>query len=68
MAGKEIIVPHEDLEDSQTITQVNEKMFKEHDLDIHMNDVLDITDDYERKVRRYKIKNTKFFDMGRSRK
>ena len=68
MAGKEIIVPHEDLEDSQTITQVNEKMFKEHDLDIHMNDVLDITDDYERKVRRYKIKNTKFFDMGRGKK
>jgi len=63
--AKEIVVPHKDLADPQTITQVNEKMFKDHDLDIHVNEVQDITDDFERKVRRYKIKNTKYFDMGK---
>ena len=62
---KEIVVPHKDLADPSTITQVNEKMFKDNDLDIHRHEVQDITDDFERKVRRYKIKNTKYFDMGR---
>jgi len=64
--AKEIVVPHKDLANPQTITQVNEKMFKDNDLNIHVNEVQDITDDFERKVRRYKIKNTRYFDMGRS--
>ena len=61
----EIIVPHKDLENPDTITQVNEKMFKDKTLNIHVNEVQDITDDFERKVRRYKIKNTRYFDMGK---
>ena len=68
MAGKEVIVPHEELSDPNTITQVNEKMFKDNDLNIHTNEVEDITDDFQRKVRRYKIRNTRYFDMGRGKK
>ena len=66
--AREVIVPHKDLQDPHTITQVNEEMFKTHDMDIHVNEVEDITDDFEKKVRRYKIKNTKYFDFGRSKR
>ncbi len=66
MAAKEILVDHSELQDPQTITARNERMFKEHGMDIHQNDVLDITDDHKKKVRRYKISHVKYFDMGRS--
>jgi len=62
---KEIQVSHEKLSDPQTITEVNKRAFKEAGLDIHKNDVVELIDDHSKGKRIYKIKNTKFFDMGR---
>lgn len=59
--GKEILIPHKDLEDPQTITARNIRMFKEHGLDIHRHEVEKLEDDFKKKVRRYTIKNTKYF-------
>ena len=59
--SKEISVPFEDLGNSQEITENNEKMFKKHDMDIHVNEVESIEDDHSLKKRVYKIKNTKYF-------
>lgn len=59
--GKEFRVDHDKISDPQTITQVNVKEFKDHDLDIHRHEVTEIVDDHDKKQRVYKVKNTKFF-------
>lgn len=59
--AKEIQVDHDKISDPQTITQVNEKLFKDHDLDIHVNEVEKLEDDHSAHKRIYKIKNTKYF-------
>jgi hypothetical protein len=59
--AKEIKVDFEKIENPQTITQENIKMFKEHDMDIHKNEVEEIVDDHSQRKRIYKIKNTKYF-------
>jgi len=41
------------------------RLFKENDLDIHKNEVVDITDDHDAEVRRYKVRKVKYFDMGK---
>ncbi len=59
--SKEIEISHDQLSNPQTITQVNEKEFKKHGLDIHVNEVESIDDDHKTRKRTIKIKNTKFF-------
>lgn len=61
---KEIIIPHSELSNSQTITQVMDAKFKEHDVNIHMNDVIDLQDDFKKGVRKIEVKNSKLFFMG----
>jgi hypothetical protein len=61
MADVEIHVPFEKISNSQTITQENIKMFKEHGMDIHKNEVAEIVDDHGKQKRIYKIKNVKYF-------
>jgi hypothetical protein len=59
--AKEIHVDFDKLSNPQTITEVNKKMFKDHDMDIHKNEVEEIVDDHSKQKRIYKIKNTKYF-------
>lgn len=59
--SKEIRISHAEIDNAQTITQRNIELFKEHGLDIHVNEVVELEDDYKRKERILKIKNTKYF-------
>lgn len=61
----EIEIPHDEIRDPQTITGRNIRAFKEKGLEIHRHEVTDLQDDFKRKVRVLKVKNTKYFDMGR---
>ena len=63
--GKEIRIPHAELSDPQTVTQVNVRKFREQGLDIHKNEVDELVDDHDKNVRVLKIRNPKFLDMGR---
>jgi hypothetical protein len=56
--SKEIILDHKDISNSQTITPVVDKKFKEQGLDIHHHEVEDIDDDFSKGKRRLRIKNT----------
>jgi hypothetical protein len=59
--SKEIVIDHDEISNSQTITEVNERKFKEQGLDIHVNEVEEINDDHKARKRTIKIKNTKYF-------
>jgi len=61
---KEIVVDHSKLRDTNTITQVTEKAFKDAGFNIHRHEA-QTEDDHSKGKRIYKIKNVKFFDMGR---
>ena len=59
--AKEIRIQHKEIADSQTITRVNERKFRELGLDIHRHEVEKIEDDHSRGERIMKIKNTKYY-------
>lgn len=59
--SKEVVIDHEEISNSQTITDVMERKFKEKDLDIHVNEVEELRDDHDKGVRVLKIRNTKYF-------
>jgi hypothetical protein len=61
VANKEIHVPFEALGNAQQITGVNKRLFAEHDMDIHKNEVVDLIDDHDTKKRIYKLRKVKFF-------
>ena len=62
MANKEIRIKHSEIQDSQTITQVNERKFKEAGLNMHVNGVEALDDDNKRGERVLKVhKITKYF-------
>mgnify|MGYP001616874195 FL=1 len=63
--SKEFRIPFDKLGNSQTITDIQEKAFKEHDLDMHKNEVDELIDDHSKKERVYKVRNRKYFDMGK---
>lgn len=63
MADKEIVIDHELIRNPQTITQVQEKAFKDHGLDMHANEVNEIIDDHKAGKRILKVKNTKYFTV-----
>ncbi len=64
MATKEICIPYSEIQNSQTITQVNERKFKEAGLDMHVNGVEALHDDNKRGERVLKIhKTTRYFFM-----
>ena len=56
---KDIIIKHSEIEDSQTITQVNEQKFKEAGLDMHLHEVDELTDDHKKGIRRLKVRTPK---------
>ena len=47
MANKEVRIPHNKIQDTQTITQVTTDAMKEADCNIHVNEVADMYDDYK---------------------
>ena len=61
--SKELIIPHSEIKDNQTITGVMERKFKEQGLDLHVNEVEDMQDDHKKGIRRLRVKNTKYFFM-----
>ncbi len=66
MSIKEIRIPHSEIQNPQTITDVNRRAFKEAGLDIHKHDVREMHDDHDRGERVMKIKKqTKYFFMGK---
>lgn len=65
MAKKELRIGFDEIGDSQTITERNVKLFKDAGLDIHKNEVDSLIDDYSTRQRIYKVRNVKYFDMGR---
>lgn len=66
MADKEIRISHKDIQNSQTITKVNEEAFKKAGLDIHVNGVESLEDDHKRGERILRVhKITKYFFQKR---
>ena len=61
MANKEIVIEHDRLRNSQTITKVVSDEFKKHGLNIHKNDCMELSDDFGKSKRVYKLKNIKMF-------
>ena len=67
MAVKEIRLKHEDISDPQTITQVQEKAFKEVGLDMHKDELTseELIDDHDKKVRILRVRGRRtFIDLG----
>ena len=62
--SKEFRLKHEAISDSQTITQVTTEAFEKEGLNIHVNEVENLEDDFNKGERILKIKNTKFFVIG----
>ena len=60
---KEIILEHKDIKNSQTITEVMDKKFKEKGLNLHVNEVEILEDDHRKGIRRLQVKNTKYFTV-----
>lgn len=58
--SKELRIPHDAIKNSQTITPEMERRFKEAGLDLHLNDVEFLEDDFRKKERILKIKNTRY--------
>ena len=63
--AKEIIIDHAEIQNPQTITEVQERIFKENGVDMHVNEVDSLEDDFKSKKRVLKIRNTKYFFMGK---
>lgn len=65
MAKKELRIPFSAIKNPQTITRRNVAEFKKHGLDIHRHEVDELVDDPATKTRILKVRNIKYFDMGR---
>lgn len=64
--ASEIVIDHEEIKDPQKVTQVNIRKFKEKGLDIHVNEVESLEDDFKKKKRFLRVKGTtKYFFMGK---
>ena len=68
MAVKEIRIPHSEIANTQTITDVQEKAFKDAGLDMHRDELTGehdgLIDDHEKGVRVLRVKGrTKYFFM-----
>lgn len=61
---KEIVIDHERLRDPNTITPITQKAFKDAGFDIHRDEAT-TEDDHGKGKRVYKIRNVRYFDLGR---
>lgn len=58
---KEFRIPHDDTDTPQTYTQKVEAWFRAHGLDLHRHEVCELVDDFRKKQRVVKVKNTRYF-------
>jgi hypothetical protein len=58
---RELRLKHDELGNSQTITDIMENEFRKRGLDLHKNDVLELIDDFDTKERVLKVKTTRYF-------
>ena len=65
--SKEIVINHDEISNSQTITEVNIRKFREKGLDIHQHEVQSIEDDHKTGKRYIKVKNTKYYGPWKDR-
>ena len=70
MEVKEIRIPHASIANSQTITDIQEKAFKDAGLDMHRDELTGehdgLIDDHDKGVRILRVKKrTKYFFMGK---
>ena len=61
MANKEVVIDHDKIRNSQTITKVVTDEFKKHGLNPHKNDCMEMYDDHSAGKRVYKLKSHKLF-------
>ena len=62
----EIKIPHDKITDAQKITQVQELAFKSAGVDMHLNEVSKIDDDFKKRERTIQVeKKGSFFQIGR---
>jgi hypothetical protein len=65
---KEIRISHEKIQDSQTISKVQREEFLRHGVNMSMNEVAGLEDDFKNKQRVIKVKGPKkYFFQGRGR-
>jgi len=63
---KELRIPHDTIAHPQRVTAVNVRTFKEHGLDIHHHEVVDLEDDHSKAVRVLKVRGpVTYVDLGR---
>lgn len=58
---KELRIPHEPGDTPQTYTKKVEAYFRAHGLDLHRHEVEELIDDFKKKARVLKVKNTRYF-------
>lgn len=63
--GKDILIPHDEIQNPETITQRTVRAFRESGLDIHKNEVDRLEDDHAKGVRRLTVRNVRYFDLGK---
>lgn len=59
--AREIRIPHHLIDKVDTITPYMEQRFKDEGLDLHVHEVEQMDDDFTRKERILKVKNTRYF-------
>lgn len=62
--SKTIVLKHNDISNPHIITGETTKAFKEHGLDIHINEVQSLEDDHKKGIRILEVKNTKHHFIG----
>lgn len=61
MGKKELVIPHSEIRNPDTITQRNIRAFKEAGLDMKLHEVDSLEDDHSKGVRVLKVRKVKFF-------
>ena len=61
LGTKTIKINHSEISNPETITKVNEKIFKDHGIDLHVNEVVDLKDDMVKGIRHLEVKVSKYF-------
>jgi len=71
MAVKELRLPFHKIKDSQKITDVQERAFKEAGLDMHRDELTgeELIDDHDRKERVLRVRGRRtFIDLGKGKR
>lgn len=58
---KDILIPHAEIGNPQTITPIMERKFKEAGLDMHHHEVTDLHDDFDKGVRKLTVHTPRVF-------